>query len=97
MGLYISRVFTQLLGKKEMRILMGMLPSSMWWHGGVQRKVSDFISSSLSIYISFLLSFLPFFSKLSPVLVGLDAAGKTTILYKLKLGEVVTTIPTIGR
>ena len=28
--------------------------------------------------------------------VGLDAAGKTTILYKLKLGEVITTIPTIG-
>ena len=27
---------------------------------------------------------------------GLDNAGKTTILYKLKLGEVVTTIPTIG-
>lgn len=27
---------------------------------------------------------------------GLDAAGKTTILYKLKLGEIVTTIPTIG-
>ena len=26
----------------------------------------------------------------------MDAAGKTTILYKLKLGEVVTTIPTIG-
>lgn len=30
-------------------------------------------------------------------MVGLDAAGKTTILYKLKLGEIVTTIPTIGR
>jgi len=30
------------------------------------------------------------------VMVGLDAAGKTTILYKLKLGQVVTTIPTIG-
>ena len=29
--------------------------------------------------------------------VGLDAAGKTTILYKLKLGEIVTTIPTIGK
>ena len=28
---------------------------------------------------------------------GLDAAGKTTILYKLKLGEIVTTIPTIGK
>jgi len=30
------------------------------------------------------------------LMVGLDAAGKTTTLYKLKLGEVVTTIPTIG-
>eukprot|EP01137_Pigoraptor_chileana_P019317 Opistho-2@80185 len=50
MGLTISRVFANLFGQKEMRILM----------------------------------------------VGLDAAGKTTILYKLKLGEVVTTIPTIG-
>jgi small GTP-binding protein len=29
-------------------------------------------------------------------MVGLDAAGKTTILYKMKLGEIVTTIPTIG-
>ncbi len=50
MGNYFAKVFQQLFGKKEMRILM----------------------------------------------VGLDAAGKTTILYKLKLGEVVTTIPTIG-
>lgn len=30
------------------------------------------------------------------VMVGLDAAGKTTVLYKLKLDQVVTTIPTIG-
>src|SRR3990167_10284240 len=30
------------------------------------------------------------------LMVGLDAAGKTTILYKLKLGEIVTTTPTIG-
>eukprot|EP01124_Arcella_intermedia_P024773 TRINITY_DN4254_c1_g1_i1.p1 TRINITY_DN4254_c1_g1~~TRINITY_DN4254_c1_g1_i1.p1 ORF type:complete len:195 (-),score=41.42 TRINITY_DN4254_c1_g1_i1:125-670(-) len=30
------------------------------------------------------------------LMVGLDAAGKTTILYRLKLGEVVTTIPTLG-
>ncbi|XP_035521273.1 ADP-ribosylation factor 4 [Dicentrarchus labrax] len=50
MGLTISSIFSQLFGKKQMRILM----------------------------------------------VGLDAAGKTTILYKLKLGEIVTTIPTIG-
>jgi len=50
MGLYVSRLFDRLYGKRDCRILM----------------------------------------------VGLDAAGKTTILYKLKLGEVVTTIPTIG-
>ncbi|RPA97636.1 ARF/SAR superfamily [Choiromyces venosus 120613-1] len=50
MGMSMSKLFTGLFGKKEMRILM----------------------------------------------VGLDAAGKTTILYKLKLGEIVTTIPTIG-
>lgn len=30
------------------------------------------------------------------LLLGLDAAGKTTILYKLKINEFVTTIPTIG-
>jgi small GTP-binding protein len=30
------------------------------------------------------------------VMIGLDAAGKTTVLYKLKLGEVLCTIPTIG-
>ena len=30
------------------------------------------------------------------LMVGLDAAGKTTVLYKLELGEVVTMIPTIG-
>ncbi|XP_052497151.1 ADP-ribosylation factor 3-like [Budorcas taxicolor] len=30
------------------------------------------------------------------LMVGLDAAAKTTILYKLKLGEMVTTIPTKG-
>ena len=29
-------------------------------------------------------------------MLGLDAAGKTTILYKLKLGQDVTTIPTVG-
>jgi len=30
------------------------------------------------------------------LMLGLDAAGKTTILYRLKLSEVVTTIPTVG-
>ena len=30
------------------------------------------------------------------LMLGLDAAGKTTVLYKLKLNEAVQTIPTIG-
>eukprot|EP01155_Anaeramoeba_flamelloides_P010223 Anaeramoba_flamelloidesa325111_439.p1 GENE.a325111_439~~a325111_439.p1 ORF type:complete len:180 (+),score=40.00 a325111_439:57-596(+) len=30
------------------------------------------------------------------LMLGLDAAGKTTVLYKLKLGQSVTTIPTVG-
>ena len=30
------------------------------------------------------------------LMVGLDSSGKTTILYKLKLGQVVRTMPTIG-
>jgi len=30
------------------------------------------------------------------LMLGLDAAGKTSILYKLKLNENIHTIPTIG-
>lgn len=31
------------------------------------------------------------------LMLGLDGAGKTTILFKLKLGEIIPTIPTIGK
>ena len=30
------------------------------------------------------------------LMLGLDCSGKTTIIYKMKLGEVVKTLPTIG-
>lgn len=30
------------------------------------------------------------------LMLALDASGRTTMLYKWKIGEVVTTIPTIG-
>jgi len=47
----------------------------------------------------FFASFLKRFGQQNPVrllMLGLDAAGKTTILYKMKLNETVNTIPTIG-
>jgi len=52
------------------------------------------------------LSFSSLFSRLSALvskekdvrilMLGLDSAGKTTILYRLQIGEVVATVPTIG-
>ena len=50
----------------------------------------------MGLYISRLFSGFLGSQEMRILMVGLDAAGKTTILYKLKLGEVVTTIPTIG-
>uniref|UniRef100_A0A8C9IG17 ADP-ribosylation factor n=1 Tax=Piliocolobus tephrosceles TaxID=591936 RepID=A0A8C9IG17_9PRIM len=45
-----------------------------------------------SIFTNFLKGF--FGTKEVPIImVGLDAARKTSILYKLKLGEIMTTVP----
>ncbi|CAK9163239.1 unnamed protein product, partial [Ilex paraguariensis] len=65
-------------------------------HGIFMRHVN--FHGCLKMGLSFTKLFSRLFSKreIRIVMVGLDAAGKTTILYKLKLGEVVTTIPTIG-
>uniref|UniRef100_UPI0037E76952 ADP-ribosylation factor-like protein 4D n=1 Tax=Semicossyphus pulcher TaxID=241346 RepID=UPI0037E76952 len=41
-------------------------------------------------------SFLPNFQSLHIVVIGLDSAGKTALLYRLKLQEFVETIPTKG-
>ena len=48
----------------------------------------------LSSYYEQLMSL--FEKKANILMLGLDSAGKTTILYKLKLDTLVTTIPTIG-
>ncbi|KAK5772029.1 hypothetical protein PVK06_048290 [Gossypium arboreum] len=57
-----------------------------------------FLSQNKRMGLSFAKLFSRLFAKkeMRILMVGLDAAGKTTILYKLKLGEIVTTIPTIG-
>ncbi|XP_077359520.1 ADP-ribosylation factor-like protein 4D [Festucalex cinctus] len=41
-------------------------------------------------------SFLPGFKCMHVVVIGLDSAGKTSLLYRLKLKEFVETIPTKG-
>lgn len=84
MGLTISSLFTRLFGKQQMRILMGKKQEFLCRHLGKCHPIIVFL---FKLIIS-----LVFYSNA----VGLDAAGKTTILYKLKLGEIVTTIPTIG-
>lgn len=49
----------------------------------------------MGLFFSKMMSF--FGEKEARILVlGLDNAGKTTILYRLQVGEVVSTIPTIG-
>ena len=53
----------------------------------------------MGVTFSSLLGRLAFWSKEDDVrilMLGLDSAGKTTILYRLQIGDVVSTIPTIG-
>uniref|UniRef100_A0A7S2H8H0 Uncharacterized protein n=1 Tax=Haptolina brevifila TaxID=156173 RepID=A0A7S2H8H0_9EUKA len=50
----------------------------------------------MGIVISKTLSLLSFRQKTRILMLGLDAAGKTTVLYRLKIGELVMTVPSIG-
>ncbi|XP_019734886.1 ADP-ribosylation factor 1 [Hippocampus comes] len=50
----------------------------------------------MGVFISRLFSMFTAKTPARILMVGLDAAGKTTLLYRLKLAEVVTTIPTVG-
>ncbi len=55
-------------------------------------------SNEMGLWLSKLMGALSSFGQQNAriLMLGLDAAGKTTILYKLKLNENVSTIPTIG-
>jgi len=66
---------------------MGLQQSPFWGISNLQ-NLSSFFASALDK--------LKGKQEKRILMVGLDAAGKTTILYKLRLGEVVSTIPTIG-
>ncbi|CAM9845736.1 unnamed protein product [Choristocarpus tenellus] len=50
----------------------------------------------MGIFISRLFDIITGLQKRRLIMLGLDAVGKTSILYRLSLGENVTTIPTIG-
>ncbi|XP_035671605.1 ADP-ribosylation factor-like [Branchiostoma floridae] len=62
-------------------------------------RVTEYFRDSMGLMFSRLMNLMQSAFKDTPariLMLGLDAAGKTTILYKLKLNETVTTIPTIG-
>merc|ERR1711878_238913 len=63
---------------------------------GSSKVTTDPAGSTMGLTFSALFKGLFGMKDMRILMVGLDAAGKTTILYKLKLGEIVTTIPTIG-
>ncbi|KAF3968107.1 hypothetical protein CMV_007962 [Castanea mollissima] len=68
------------------------------WYRSITWNAEHHFHSKYRMGLSFTKLFSRLFAKkeMRILMVGLDAAGKTTILYKLKLGEIVTTIPTIG-
>jgi len=78
--------------KSIMRIIDGIEDSLKQEHHLIRNTVIIRMGSSFTKLWAGLLGK----HEVGMLMVGLDAAGKTTILYKLKLGEVVSTIPTIG-
>lgn len=56
-----------------------------------QIKMGNWISNQSSIFSDF-----PFWKSLHVTILGLDSAGKTTVLYRLQFNEFVNTVPTKG-
>ena len=90
MGLFFSKIFDRLLSKKEMRILMVGLDAA--------GKTTSEIECVMMCPATFIcsegwgpLNLAAHHNKHTPLL-----HRYCPVLYKLKLGEVVTTIPTIG-
>lgn len=55
-----------------------------------------FPPATMGLFVSKFSSYFNLSKDCRILMVGLDAAGKSTLLYQFKLGETVTTIPTIG-
>ncbi|PPD84901.1 hypothetical protein GOBAR_DD18176 [Gossypium barbadense] len=69
------------------KLYVGTVTADSWWTRRLKRMGLSFAKLFSRLFAK---------KEMRILMVGLDAAGKTTILYKLKLGEIVTTIPTIG-
>jgi hypothetical protein len=80
---YVPKAFCALLQRKRSCFVHNGIPSAVDWHLSPHVCVSRATIS-------------PTLQDMRVVMLGLDAAGKTTILYKLHIGEVLTTVPTIG-
>ena len=85
MGITPSNLFARLFAKKQLRILMGEYIGCI---------LTIICLISIAINHGFTFNLLCFFS----CVVGLDDAGKTTILYKLMGddGKTTSTVPTVG-
>lgn len=60
------------------------------------KQTLNTMGSTFSKRLQSLIESLPFFQTLHITMVGLDSAGKTTALYRLKFGQYINTLPTIG-
>ncbi|KZV80546.1 ARF/SAR superfamily, partial [Exidia glandulosa HHB12029] len=107
MGALTSRVFAALFGTKEIRIMMIGLDAAgkttilyKLKLGKVETTIPtigfNVETVQQSTAMGALSSRLFGAKEIQMMMIGLDGAGKTTILYKLKLGRVETTIPTVG-
>ncbi|KAE9536422.1 hypothetical protein AGLY_007211 [Aphis glycines] len=76
----------------------GTLSPPLYYDNTRTRMITYIVSKTHTMGLTLSTVFTRLFGKkqMRILMVGLDAAGKTTILYKLKLGEIITTIPTIG-
>jgi signal recognition particle receptor subunit beta len=66
-----------------------------WSHTNISSHITG-TQITMSLITSLLASIFGGKEEYRILFLGLDASGRTTALYKLKLGEVVTTLPTIG-
>lgn len=82
MGLTFSKLFDKYWGKKDIRTLFAHAQHAR------PSRVTRLLAPLRPLF---------FLNDPGILMLGLDCAGKSTILYKLKLGEIQTTIPCTGR